>query len=96
MIIVSIPGYEVINFEINLIFLIKPFFYMTKKSRQKIKYLEKEKTFKVKQKAFFIIFKGSSLKQCSWKGVIETWSIDKVSYQEKSIEKPMQKMNPRN
>ena len=33
------------NFEINLIFLIKPFFNMTKKSRQKLKYLEKEKSF---------------------------------------------------
>ena len=28
------------NFEIKLIFLIKPFFYMTKKSRQKFKYRE--------------------------------------------------------
>ena len=35
----------VINFEINLLFLIKPFFYMTKKSRQKCKYLENEKNF---------------------------------------------------
>ena len=31
--------------EINLIFLIKPFFYMLEKSRQKFKYLEKEKVF---------------------------------------------------
>ena len=29
------------NFEINLVFLIKPFLYMTKKSRQKRKYDEK-------------------------------------------------------
>ena len=36
---------DVINFEINLIFLIKPFFYMTKKSRQKLKYLENDKSF---------------------------------------------------
>ena len=35
----------VINFEINLVFLIKPFFYMTKTARQKFKYLEYEKTF---------------------------------------------------
>ena len=41
------PGYA-INFEINLIFLIKPFFCTTKKSRQKFKYLEKtEQAFKV-------------------------------------------------
>ena len=33
------------NFENNLIFLINPFFYMSKKSRQKFKYLENEKGF---------------------------------------------------
>ena len=38
---------------------------MTKKSRQKFKYLENEKSFKVKQKAFFIIFQGFSIaKNC--------------------------------
>ena len=36
---------DVINFEINLIFLIKRFFYTAKKSRQKFKYLENEKGF---------------------------------------------------
>ena len=30
--------------EINLIFLIKPFWYMTKRSRQKLKYIENEKS----------------------------------------------------
>ena len=39
------PGCNVINFEINLIFLIKLFLYMTKKSRQNLKYLENEKSF---------------------------------------------------
>ena len=43
--IVCFPGCDIIGFEINLIFLIKPFLYMTKKSRQKFKYLEKEKSF---------------------------------------------------
>ena len=38
------PGQDVINFEINLTFLIKPFFYMTKKSKQIFKYLENEKS----------------------------------------------------
>ena len=39
------------KFGINLIFLIKPvFFYMTIKSRQKFKCLEKEKSFKDKIK----------------------------------------------
>ena len=41
---VYFPGCDVIKFEINLIFLFKPFFYMTKKSRQKIKYLGNEKS----------------------------------------------------
>ena len=36
---------DVINFEINFIFLINPFFYMTKKSRQKFDYFENEKSF---------------------------------------------------
>ena len=40
--IVCFPDFDVINFEINLIFLTKPFFYMTKMSRQKFKYLENE------------------------------------------------------
>ena len=43
--IVYYPGCDVINFRINLIFLIKPFLYMTKKSRQKHKYLENKKSF---------------------------------------------------
>ena len=41
--IVFLPSYDVIDFEINLIILIKPFFYITKKSIQKRKYLEKKK-----------------------------------------------------
>ena len=36
---------DVINSEINLIFLIKPFFHLTRKSWQKFKYLENEKSF---------------------------------------------------
>ena len=43
--IACLPGCDVMNFEINLIFLIKPFLYMTKKSTQKLKYLENEKSF---------------------------------------------------
>ena len=42
---VCYPCCEVTKFEINLIFLIKPFWYMTKKSRQKLKYLENKKCF---------------------------------------------------
>ena len=39
IVIVCFPGFDVINFEINLIFLIKPFLCRTKKSSQKFKYL---------------------------------------------------------
>ena len=38
--IVCFPGCDAINLEIDLIFLIKLFFYMTKKLRQNFKYLE--------------------------------------------------------
>ena len=43
--IVYWPGCDVIKFETNLIFLIKQFYNITKKSRQKLKYLENEKSF---------------------------------------------------
>ena len=43
--VICFPDCDVINFEINLIFLIKSFFYKTTKSRQKSKYLENEKSF---------------------------------------------------
>ena len=47
------------NFEINFI---KPFFYMTKKSRQKFKYLENEKSFKGETRGIFQHFKELCLK----------------------------------
>ena len=43
--IACFPGCDVINFDINLIFLIKPFFYMTNSSRQKFEHLENKKSF---------------------------------------------------
>ena len=46
IVVVCFPACDVANFEIDLIFLITPFFYLTKKSRKKIKYLEKKKNFK--------------------------------------------------
>ena len=55
--IVFKPGCDIINFEVNLIFLIKPFFLHDRKV------LRTERPFKMKQKAFFIIFKGLSIKQ---------------------------------
>ena len=45
------PGCDVTKFEI--IFLIKPFCYMTKKSRQKFKYLENKKSFWGEIKSLF-------------------------------------------
>ena len=58
-----------VTFEINAVFVVKPFFDMIRNSRQKFKYLEKERraykraqrASKVKQKAFFIIFKRLSV-----------------------------------
>ena len=43
--IVCYPGCDAINFEILSFVIIKPFFYMTKKSRQKYKNLDNEKSF---------------------------------------------------
>ena len=54
--IVCFLGCDVINFEINFIFLVKPFFYMTKKPRKKIKYLENEKNFLSWNKKHFSSF----------------------------------------
>ena len=51
--IVCYPGCDVMDFEINLIILIKPFFYMRKKSRQKLRYLENEKSFFGEIKSIF-------------------------------------------
>ena len=58
------PVCDVINSEINLSFLIKPFFYITKKSQQKCKYLRNgKKAFRVKKKTFLIILKGLQKKK---------------------------------
>ena len=69
IVIVCQPGCDIFNFKINLIFLIKPFF----------KHLEKKRAFKMKQKTFFIIFEGLSLKQIIkhffWKVRIQLWYI---------------------
>ena len=51
--IVSLPGCDVVKVETNLIFLNKPFCYMTKKSRQKFRYLENKKSFWCEIKSIF-------------------------------------------
>ena len=45
VVILCEPGCVVINFEINLIFLIKPFFLHSQKVKTKNKYLENQKSF---------------------------------------------------
>ena len=62
MVIACQPGCEAIDFEIN-IFLIKPFFNMTRSHDKSINILSTKRVFKMKQKAFFIMFEGLSLKQ---------------------------------
>ena len=56
--IVCWPGCNVI-IEINLIFLIKPFWYMMKKSRQNLKYLENKKSFWGDTKSTFQHFESA-------------------------------------
>ena len=51
--IVCWPVCDIIKFEINLIFLIKLFCYMSEKSRQKFKYLENGKNFWGEIKSIF-------------------------------------------
>ena len=47
------PSCDVIKFEINSIFYIKQFCYMTKRSRKKLKYLENKKSFWGEIKSIF-------------------------------------------
>ena len=52
------------NFEIWLIFLVKPFLLRDQKVKtETLNILKKKKAFMVKKIAFFIIFKGLLLKQ---------------------------------
>ena len=43
--IVCFPGCDITDFEIDLIILIKPFFYLAKSSRESFKHLENKKSF---------------------------------------------------
>ena len=56
LVCIEVPShnsYDIINFEISVIFLIKSLFYMTKKLRQNFKYLENEKSFSAQIKNIF-------------------------------------------
>ena len=55
IVIVWFPVDDAINFEINLSFLTKPFSYMTKKIRTKLKCLKNEKSFYEKIKRVLIL-----------------------------------------
>ena len=59
VVLVSWPGCDVMNFEITLMFLIKPFFLYS----QKVKTKRTKRAFNMKLKTFFIILEGLSLKQ---------------------------------
>ena len=50
------PGCDVINFESNLIFPIKPFSLHAEKVKTKIKYLENERSFSDEIKSIFHLF----------------------------------------
>ena len=52
IVIIYFPVYDVINFEVKLSFLIKSFFYMTKKSVQKFEYLKNENLLRWDKKPF--------------------------------------------
>ena len=72
--IVCFLGCDVINFEINLIFLIKPSLYMTKN----LNILRTKRASKVEQKAFFIIFEGLLVaKVCLIPKSASLWSFAK-------------------
>ena len=64
------PGCGIIKFDNNLIFVIKPFCYMTKKSRQKFKCIENEKNYWSKIKNIFLHFLSRAF---SCQKLTQTW-----------------------
>ena len=62
-VVICIPVYDVVNFETILSFLIKPLLCMTKEVSKNFNNLKMKIALKLKQKAFFIIFKWLLLKQ---------------------------------
>ena len=53
IVIVCYPVCDVMNFEINRDFPIKPFSYLTKNSEQKLKWLKNERSFQAEIKSIF-------------------------------------------
>ena len=56
--IVCFPRFDVINLEIELIFLIKSLFYMNKESRQILNILRTKRAFKMKKEHILTVLKG--------------------------------------
>ena len=56
--IVCFPRFDVINLEIELIFLIKSLFYMNKESRQILNILRTKRAFKMKKEHILTFLKG--------------------------------------
>ena len=81
------------NFKVNLIFLIKPFFLHDQKvvKKTKISWESKELLFKMKQKTIFITFKGLSIKQITqfffgrWESDSKNWNTESTTSISKSI-----------
>ena len=85
--IVCFPGYDVIDFEINLIFLIEPFSYITRESTQKFIYFDNKKSDEAEIKTF-IIFKGLSvanncLREYTWRQWNYETSVGSVNNNQK-------------
>ena len=74
--IICFPGCDIINFEINLVFLIKPFFYMTENSRKKIKYVENRKILRWNKKHFLSFLKSFQL--CAFNEITYFWEEIKL------------------
>ena len=63
ILVICCPVCEVINFVINFSFVIKPLFCITKKSKQKCKYLKSGKSFWLETKSIFHYFKRTFNRQ---------------------------------
>ena len=73
-----------IKLEINLIFLIKLFCYLTKKSRQKFKYLDNEKSFLGELKTIFHHFKRA----INFQKLSQAWECAFNFQEQSSIDAP--------
>ena len=73
--IVCFAGCDFINSEINLIFLIKLFFHLIEKSRQKFKWLENENILSWNKNHFSSFLKGFQLPQIVSDHRVRLWFV---------------------